>query len=178
MANTTHWEFDLAHSSINFSVRHLVVAKVRGRFGAWSGTLEFDEQNPKDAKVEVQIEAASIDTKDEARDKHLRSGDFLDVDNHKHLSFKSTSVEKVSDKNFRVNGELTVRGHSEPVVLDVEYAGRVKDPWGNERAVFSAHTSVDRKKFGLNWNQALETGGVLVGDKVEIEIEIEAVRKA
>lgn len=174
----SEWDFDLSHSSIEFWVRHLMVAKVRGRFGSWSGTLRFDENDPTNASVEVQIDAASIDTKEEARDKHLRSADFLDVKNHPKLLFKSTKVEKRDATHFQVHGDLTVRGHSEPVVLDVEYGGRVKDPWGGQRAVFSARTSVDRKKFGLNWNQALETGGVLVGDKVEIEIEIEAVQKA
>lgn len=175
---TTKWDFDLSHSSINFWVRHLMVAKVRGRFGSWRGTLEFSEDNPLESKVEVEIDAASIDTKDEARDKHLRSADFLDVDTHPHLRFESSKVERKDAQHFLVHGELTVRGHTEPVVLDVEYGGRVKDPWGGERAVFAARSSVDRKKFGLNWNQALEAGGVLVGDKVEIEIEIEAVRKA
>lgn len=174
----SEWEFDLSHSSIEFWVRHLMVAKVRGRFGTWSGTLRFDEDNPANAAVEVQIDAASIDTKEETRDTHLRSADFLDVENHPKLVFKSTKVEKRDAKHYQVHGDLTVRGHSEPIVLDVEYEGRVKDPWGNQRVVFSARTSVDRKKFGLTWNQALEAGGVLVGDKVEIEIEIQAVRKA
>lgn len=172
------WDFDLSHSSIEFWVRHLMVAKVRGRFGAWQGTLEFDEENPTQAKVNVEIEANSIDTREEARDKHLRSADFLDVEKHPKLRFESTKVERRDPKTYRVHGNLTVRDHSEPVVLDVEYGGRVKDPWGGERVVFSARSSVDRKKYGLNWNQALEAGGVLVGDKVEIELEIEAVRKA
>ena len=175
---TTKWDFDLSHSSIEFWVRHLMVAKVRGRFGAWEGSLEFDEEDPSRAKVNVDIEANSIDTRDEARDKHLRSADFLDVEGHPKLHFESTKVERRDAKNYRVQGNLVVRGHSEPVVLEVEYGGRVKDPWGGERVVFSARSSVDRKKFGLNWNQALEAGGVLVGDKVEIELEIEAVRKA
>src|SRR5690606_13957624 len=169
---TSKWDFDLSHSSINFWVRHLMIAKVRGRFGAWSGTLEFDEDNPVDAKVDVKVEAASIDTKDDARDKHLRSADFLDAEKHSHLTFRSTKIEKQDAKRYRVHGDLTVRDHTEPLVLDVEYGGRVKDPWGAERVVFSAKSSVDRKKFGLNWNQALEAGGVLVGDKVEIELEI------
>ena len=172
---TSKWEFDPSHSSIEFWVRHLMVAKVRGRFGAWRGSLEFDEAEPTRGKVRVEIDANSIDTRDEARDKHLRSADFLDVETHPTIRFESTKVEG-EGKNYRVHGELTVRGHAEPVVLDVEYGGRVKDPWGSERVAFSARTSVDRKKYGLNWNQALETGGVLVGDEVEIEIEVEAVR--
>lgn len=177
MTTTSQWDFDLSHSSINFWVRHLMVAKVHGRFGAWSGSLRFDEENPANASVEVQIDAASIDTKEETRDKHLRSADFLDVESHPKLLFKSTKIEKQDASRYRVHGDLTVRGHSEPVVLEVEYQGQVKDPWGNQRVVFSARSSVDRKKYGLNWNQALEAGGVLVGDKVEIDIEVQAVRK-
>jgi polyisoprenoid-binding protein YceI len=170
------WEFDLAHSSINFAVRHLMVSKVRGRFTQWTGHLALDEQNPAASTTEVQIDASSIDTKEAQRDGHLRSADFLDTEKHPHILFRSTRVEVAGDRRYRVTGDLTIRGVTRPVVLDVEYAGRVKDPWGGERAGFTARTSIDRKDFGLTWNQALDAGGVLVGDKVEIDIEIEAVK--
>lgn len=172
------WEFDLVHSSIGFWVRHLMVSKVRGRFALWSGKLEFDEQAPASSRTELQIEAASIDTQDPQRDAHLRSPDFLDVDKFPSLTFKSTSVEQAGEGDFRVRGDLTIRGTTRPVVLEVEYGGRVQDPWGGQRVGFSARTSLNRKDFGLGWNQALETGGVVVGDKVEIALELEAVRKA
>ncbi len=170
------WSFDLGHSSINFSVRHLMVSKVRGLFTKWTGSLEADEQKPAGARVEVQIDAASIDTKEPQRDGHLRSADFFDVEKYPHLGFKSTAVESAGDKRFKLKGDLTIRGTTRPVVIDVEYAGRAKDPWGGERAGFSAKTSIDRKDFGLTWNQALEMGGILVGDKVEVDLEIEAVK--
>ena len=171
------WDFDLVHSSINFWVRHLMVSKVRGRFSKWTGTLEFDDKNPAGSRVEIEIDASSIDTKEPQRDTHLRSPDFLEAEKFPRLTFKSTSVEP-ADGRFRVRGNLTIHGTTHPVVLDTEYSGRVKDPWGGERAGFSAHTSISRKDFGLVWNQALEAGGIAVGDKIEIDIEIEAIKKA
>lgn len=176
MANKTKWDFDPVHSSVNFTVRHLMVSKVRGRFAAWKGSLEFDPENPASARVNVTIDAASIDTRDDKRDGHLRSGDFLDAEHYPNLEFSSTSVEKVGKGQLRVKGELEIRGTKRPIELDVEYAGTAKDPWGGERAGFSAHTSLNRKDFGLTWNQSLETGGVLVGDKVSVDLEIEAVK--
>ncbi|MEW6434369.1 MAG: YceI family protein [Myxococcota bacterium] len=170
------WDFDLTHSSINFWVRHLMVSKVHGRFTKWSGQFEFDETNPSGSRVEVQIDAASIDTKEAQRDGHLRSADFLDVEKHPSITFRSSGVESAGEKRYRVKGDLTIHGTSRPIVLDVDYAGRVKDPWGGERAGFTAKTSIDRKDFGLTWNQTLDAGGVVVGDKVEIGIEIEAVK--
>lgn len=170
------WNFDLVHSSINFWVRHLMVSKVRGRFTKWSGLIELDEVNPGASRAEVEIDASSIDTKEEQRDAHLRSVDFLDVETHPKITFRTTAVSGGVDRRFRVTGDLAIRGTTRPVVLDVEYAGRVKDPWGGERAGFSAKTSIDRKDFGLTWNKALDAGGVVVGDKVEIDIEIEATK--
>jgi len=164
------------HSSINFWVRHMMVSKVRGRFTKWTGTIEMDEASPANSRVEVQIDASSIDTKEEKRDGHLRSPDFLESEKHPQIAFRSTGVEPNGDKRFNVKGDLTIRGTTRPVVLDVEYAGRMKDPWGGERAGFSARTSLDRKDFGLTWNQVLEAGGILVGDRVEIDIEVEAVK--
>jgi polyisoprenoid-binding protein YceI len=170
-----HWNFDLTHSSINFWVRHLMVSKVHGRFKAWSGTLAFDDQDPTSSRVEVQIDASSTFTEDAKRDEHLRSADFLDVEKYPHIVFKSTSVQRTAD-GFTVNGNLTIHGVTKPVALAVEYAGRVKDPWGGERVGFSARTAINRKDFGLTWNVMLEAGGVTVADKVEIAIEVEAVK--
>ena len=172
------WNFDLVHSHIGFWVRHLMVSKVHGRFTQWTGTLEFDEQNPTDFVVDVRIEAASIDTKEPQRDAHLRSADFLEVEKHPYITFKGSAVERAGDRRYRLKGSLTIRGATQPVILDVEYAGRVKDPWGGERVGFSARTSISRKEFGLTWNQLLEAGGLAVDDKVEISVEIEAIRQA
>ncbi len=171
------WSFDTAHSHVGFSVRHLMISKVRGQFDKWSGTFEYDESEPSRSKLEVHIDAASIDTRDEKRDAHLRSPDFFDVEKFPELVFRSTGVEKDGD-DFLVAGDLTIHGVTRGVQLKVESLGRTKDPWGGERAGFSATASVNRKDFGLHWNVALETGGMLVGEKIEIGIEIEAVRQA
>lgn len=170
------WDFDVVHSSVGFWVRHMMVSKVHGRFATWKGAIELDEANLAASRVEVTIDAASIDTKEAQRDGHLRSADFLDAEKFPHLTFKSTGVEKRGEGELRVTGDLTIRDVTRKVTLEVEYAGRQKDPWGGERAGFSAKTSIDRKDFGLTWNKALEAGGILVGDKVEIAIEIEAVK--
>jgi polyisoprenoid-binding protein YceI len=174
MAN---WNFDTSHSSIGFAVRHLMISKVRGHFGRWSGTFNYDEKDPTRSQLEVKIDAASLDTRDEKRDAHLRSPDFFDVEKYPELRFRSTRIERDGD-DFLVGGELTIHGVTKPAQLKVESLGRTRDPWGGERAGFSASTSVNRKDFCLEWNVALETGGVLVGEKVEIEIEIQAVQAA
>jgi polyisoprenoid-binding protein YceI len=167
---------DTSHSSVGFSVRHLVVAKTKGRFADFSGEITIAEQ-PLDSSVAVTIQAASITTGDEQRDGHLRSADFLDVENYPTLSFKSTSVKHKGSSSFAVEGELSVHGVTRPVTLDLDYEGTVTDPWGGQRAVFSASTKLNREDFGLTWNQALETGGVLVGKDVAIDLEVEAVRQ-
>jgi polyisoprenoid-binding protein YceI len=172
------WNIDPSHSAVAFSVRHMVVSKTRGRFTKWSGQLRFDAEDPEISSVEVTIDPASIDTADAQRDAHLRSADFLDVEKFPTASFRSTNVEEVDSGRYRVTGDLTVHGVTKSVTLDVTYEGSGKDPWGGERAGFSGSTSIDRKDFGLRWNQALETGGVLVGDKVEITLEIEALKQA
>jgi polyisoprenoid-binding protein YceI len=170
------WDFDLSHSSIGFHVRHLMISKVHGRFSSWTGSLHLDPIDPTQSRVEVQIDAASIDTKEPKRDDHLRSADFFDAANFPHLTFKSTRVERDGD-DLAVDGELTIHGVTRPVHLKVEPAGQVKDPWGGTRTGFSAKTTISRKDFGLTWNQLLEAGGVAVGDKIEISLEIEAVKK-
>jgi len=171
------WAPDPVHSSVGFTVRHLVVSKVRGKFGRWTGNILMDEHDLASAQVDVSIETASVDTGVEQRDNHLRSGDFFDVEKYPAMTFKSTRVEKAQDGELRLVGNLTLHGVTRPVVLDVEYAGSQKDPWGGLRAGFSAHASLDRREFGLTYNQLLETGGVVVGEKVDVDIEIEAVKQ-
>ena len=173
---TSKWNIDTTHSGINFSVRHMVVSKVRGRFAKFSGSVELDEYDLTRSAVDVTIDAASIDTGTAQRDEHLRSADFFDVAKFPELRFRSNGIEKLSEDRYRVSGELTIRDVTREVKLEVEYGGQNKDPWGNERIGFFAKTAVDRKDFGLGWNQVLETGGVLVGDRIEIELEIEGIK--
>jgi polyisoprenoid-binding protein YceI len=172
------WKIDPSHSAIAFSVRHMVVSKTRGRFTKWSGQLRFDPADPAASSVEVNIEPASLDTADADRDAHLRSPDFFDVEKFPTASFRSTKVEGKGGDRYKITGDLTVHGVTKPVVLDVTYEGSGKDPWGGERAGFNATTSLDRKQFGLEWNKALETGGLLVGEKVDLTLEIEAIKQA
>ena len=171
------WNLDLSHSEINFAVKHMMISTVRGKFNKFSGTIDFNEADPASSSIDVSIDVASIDTKDEKRDGHLKSGDFFDVEKFPAITFKSTKVEKLSANTAKVTGDLTIRGVSRPVVLDVEYAGQAKSPWGTTSAGFSASTKVNRKEWGLTWNVALETGGVLVGDDISISIEAELVKQ-
>jgi polyisoprenoid-binding protein YceI len=171
------WAIDSGHSGIHFSVRHMVLAKVRGQFTRWTGSLTVEDEDPSRTMVDVVIDASSIETGVADRDAHLRSADFFDVAAHPELTFKSKRVEKQSDERLRLVGDLTIRGTTREVALEVELAGRTIDPWGNERAGFSAKTSIERKSFGLTWNQLLETGGVVVGDRIDIEIDVEAVKQ-
>jgi len=172
------WKIDPSHSAVGFSVRHMVVSKTRGRFTKWSGEIRFDPQNPAASSVEVTIDPASIDTADAQRDAHLRSPDFFDVEKYPVASFRSTKVEDRGGDRYHITGDLTVHGVTRPVVLDAVYEGSGKDPWGGERAGFIASTTIERKDFGLEWNKALDTGGVLVGEKVELSLEVEAIRQA
>jgi polyisoprenoid-binding protein YceI len=170
-----NWNIDVVHSTVGFTVRHLMVSKVHGLFTKWSGSFAFDETNPAASHVEVTIEVASVDTREPQRDAHLRSGDFFEVEKFPHMTFKSTSV--AGSKNaFKVTGDLTLRGVTKPVVLDVEYSGRVKHPQMGERVGFSAHTSINRKDFGVSFNQVLDTGGLAVSEKVDINLEVEATK--
>ena len=173
---TQSFSLDSAHSSIGFAVRHMVFANVRGRFGAFRGTVELDPEQPERSSVEIEIDAASIDTGTADRDHHLRSADFLDVETFPKLTFKSSRIEHVSGERYAVTGALTIHGVEREVSLAADYGGLLKDPWGNERALFTATGSIDRRDFGLKWNQALEAGGVLVGERVELELEVEAVK--
>lgn len=168
---------DVSHSHVGFVVRHLMVAKVRGRFAAFTGTVDIAD-DPAASSVHVDIDVASIDTRDEQRDGHLRSADFFDADNHPQMSFRSTKVAHASGDRWLVDGDLTIRGVTKPVQLTVEFEGAAVDPWGNAKIGFSATGELDREAFGLTWNQSLETGGVLVGKTVKLEIEAELVRQA
>lgn len=177
MSNRT-WQIDLSHAAINFSVRHLVVSKVRGKFTKWSGVIELNEQELEKSSARITIEAASVETHNEQRDAHLRSADFLDAEHHPTLTFASKRAEKLGDGKFRLVGDLTIRGTTREVAIDVEHEGTVKDPWGNDRAGFSGHATISRKDFGLTWNMMLEAGGVAVADKVELGFELEATAAA
>ncbi|MCS6798301.1 MAG: YceI family protein, partial [Myxococcota bacterium] len=169
------WNIDVSHSAIEFSVRHLMISKVRGRFSSWSGWFELDEARPDQVQVQVRIEAASVDTREAQRDAHLRSADFLDVERFPTIEYRAGRLEPAGTDRYRLHGELTVRGCTRPVVLEVERTGQVRDPWGNDRIAFAARASLDRKEFGVTWNMVLDAGGVVVGDRVDVEIEVEAV---
>ena len=171
------WPIDPSHSTIGLSVRHLGVAKVRGRFGDFSGTVEIAE-DPLESHVEVEIRTASLDTGDDGRDDHLRSGDFFAVDRYPTATFRSTGLTPLGGERYALEGELTIRDITRPVQLELTYSGAVQDPYGNERIAFSATGEVDREEFGLTWNQVLETGGLLVGSGARLEIDVEAVRQA
>lgn len=174
---TQSYNVDTSHSSVGFSVRHMMIAKVHGRFSKWSATIALDDADFSRSKVEAVIQTASIDTNEPKRDEHLRSADFFDAAQFPELRFTSKKVVG-SGEHFKVVGELSLHGVTREVTLDVERTGAGKDPWGNLREGFSAKTSINRTEFGLKWNQALETGGILVGEKVEIELELSAVKAA
>ncbi len=170
------WNLDKSHSEILFAVRHMMISKVRGQFESFDGDIHFDPNNPTASTVDIQIDAASINTRDEKRDGHLKSPDFLDVANHPYIKFKSTKIEQASANSGKLVGNLTIAGVTRPVVLDVEYAGTAVSPWGTTSAGFSAKTRIKRSEWNLTWNQALETGGFLVGDDIDISIEVELVK--
>jgi polyisoprenoid-binding protein YceI len=179
-AATSTWQIDPVHSSIEFSVKHMMMTTVRGRFKEFHGTLAGDEEHPQGCCVDVEISAASIDTGTPDRDAHLRSAEFFDVDRYPTITFRSRAAEgeftKEGDR-FRVPGQLTIRDTTMDVVLDCVFEGRGKDPWGKERAGFSCTTEIDRREWGLKWNQVIETGGVLVANKVRVEAELQFVKE-
>jgi polyisoprenoid-binding protein YceI len=179
-AGVTTWQLDPAHSSVEFSVKHMMMTTVRGRFKSVQATLRGDRDHPEDAGVEARLEVGSIDTGVEDRDAHLRSADFFDADTHPEITFSSSSIVGDPPKNegdrFQVVGDLEIRDTSMEVTLDCEYEGRGTDPWGKTRAGFTFRTELDRSDWGLKWNQVLETGGVLVANKVRVEGELQFVR--
>ena len=168
------YAIDPSHTTVEFVVRHMMIAKVRGRFTSVSGTLVVPEGSNVPTAVDVTIDPATIDTREEQRDAHLRSADFLDAEKFSSLTFHATGVEGSGDA-FTVRGNLTIHGTTREVALDATFEGRGSDPWGNQRIGYEARTKISRKDFGLEWNQALETGGVLVGDEVRIELNVEAI---
>ena len=170
------WVLDPAHSEVTFSVRHMMISKVRGTFGVKSATIVAPE-NPLEAKVEASVDVASIDTKDEGRDNHLRSADFFDVENHPTMQFRSTGV-RIEDGDFLVDGDLTIRGVTKPATFELEFGGFGVDPWGSYKAGATAKTVVNREDFGLTWNAALESGGVLVGKDVTISLDLQGSLQA
>ena len=175
--STTTWNIDPAHSAAEFKVKHMMISNVKGQFAKVSGKLTLDESDLTQSRVEAVIEAASIETRDAQRDIHLKSADFFHVEKFPTLSFKSTRISLVRDGELAVEGDLTIRGVPRKVVFDVEGpTPPTKDPWGNTRVAVSATTKINRKDFGLTWNAALETGGILVGDEVTITLDVEFVK--
>jgi len=172
------WEIDATHSQATFSVKHMMISTVRGHFEVLSGKLHIDEEHPDNSWVEAEVDAASINTRDAKRDGHLRSPDFFDVEKYPKITFKSTKVTPTGNNEYRVTGDLTMHGVTKEETFHADYSGQVKDLYGLQRAAFSVKGKINRKDFGLNWNVALETGGVLVGEDVNIEIDLAAVQKA
>ncbi len=175
---TGTYTIDPAHSRIGFVARHAMVTKVRGSFDEFDGSGYFDAANPASSKLELTIKAASIDTRNADRDAHLRSNDFFDMGTYPEITFSSTSVEQTGDVHFRVTGDLTIKGVTRPVAVDFEYTGNAVDPYGNQRVGFEGTAVVNRKDWGVNWNAALEAGGVLVSENVTLEFEVSAIRSA
>ena len=173
----TTWNVDPTHTNVEFAVRHMMISTVKGRFADVKGTVDADEADPTRSSVRVEIGAASIDTRAEQRDAHLRSADFLDAERYATITFVSKRIERVGQR-LRLIGDVTIRGVTRELALTVELEGRGRDPWGNERAGFHAAGTLDRKDFGLTWNQALETGGILVGDEVKISVDAELVKQS
>jgi polyisoprenoid-binding protein YceI len=176
---TTTWNIEPNHSLVEFSAKHMMITTVKGRFRDVTGTIVIDEANPSRSKVEATMSAATIDTGVAQRDQHLVSPDFLDVENHKSITFRSTRIEGAraeAGDEFTVVGDLSIRGTTHEVTLTASYEGRGKDPWGGERISFTATGKIDRRDFGLTWNQALEAGGILVSNDIKISLEVQAVR--
>jgi polyisoprenoid-binding protein YceI len=173
---TGHYQIDPAHSRLGFVARHAMVTKVRGNFNDFSGTLYLDEADPARSTAEVTVQMRSVETGQPQRDEHLRTSDFFEVEKYPTMTFRSTRAERTGEDNYRLTGDLTIKGVSRPVTLDVEYNGVVRDPFGNDRAGFEARATINRKDWDLAWNVALEAGGFLVSDKINLELDIAAVK--
>jgi polyisoprenoid-binding protein YceI len=171
------WIIDSAHSEVNFTVRHMMISNVRGRFEKLDGVVEFDDDNPALSNIDVRISVDSINTRESQRDAHLISPDFLDVEKYPHIVFRSKRIEMTGENRGYVAGDLTIKDVTREVVLDVDYAGTALSPYGSTSAGFTATARINRKEFGLTWNVALETGGVLVGEEIKIEIEVELIKE-
>jgi len=175
MANQTKWVIDPTHSELLFKVKHLMITNVKGEFRKFDASIIANGDDFSQAKVKATVQADSVFTNNDDRDKHLKSGDFFDVENHKTLEFEGTSFEKLDDENYKLKGNLTIVGVTKEVTLDVEFGGTAVDPWGNKKAGFSISGKINRKEWGLNWNAALEAGGVMVSDAVKINAEVQFV---
>ncbi len=171
-----NWAVDAAHSSIDFSVRHMMISTVKGSFHQFDAIIEADPTDLTTANIVFNVDLASIDTRNSDRDAHLRSADFFDAENNPKLTYKSTKITKTGDGEYDLTGDLTIHGVTRPQTFQVIFEGQGKDPWGNERVGFSAEGKLNRSDFGLSWNAALETGGVLVGDQVKISVQLEATK--
>lgn len=176
LTQTTAYKIDPVHSSVRFSVRHLMITRVHGQFSAVAGTLEIPQGSQVPSSVDVTIDVASIDTREPQRDGHLKSADFFDAEHHPTITFRSTKIDG-GDERFTIEGDLTIRGTTKRVVLDTTFEGAGNDAWGGYRVGYEASTKINRKDFGLNWNQTLESGGVVVGDEIKIELNVQAIRQ-
>lgn len=174
----TTWELDPTHSELTFKVKHLMISNVKGEFRNFNATVESDGQDFSNAKVSAVIDAGSIDTNNADRDKHLKSADFFDAEQHNQITFESTELTKLDEDNYQLKGMLGMKGGKKEIVLDVDFGGFMKDPYGNEKAGFSISGKINRKDWGLNWNAALETGGVMVSDEVRLNAEVQFVKQA
>ncbi|MGC9667972.1 YceI family protein [Planosporangium sp. 12N6] len=177
-ALTGQYTLDATHTRIGFVARHAMVTKVRGAFNEFEGTANVDGADPSKSSASVTIKAASIDTRNEQRDGHLRTNDFLDPETYPEITFVSTAVQQLDETTFRVTGDLTIKGVTKSVTIDFSYEGAAKDPFGNLRIGFEGSTVINRKDFGITWNAALETGGVLVSEKITLEFEVSAIKVA
>jgi len=175
---TTTWAVDPTHSLVEFAVKHLMISTVRGRFGDVKGTIRINEADPKQSQVEIEIPTASIDTRADQRDAHLRSPDFFHVDRYPAMKFVSKRVEGDVNGEFKLIGDLTIRDQTKEVTLEAEFQGKTRDPWGGDRMGFEAKGKINRKDFGLNWNQALDAGGWVLGDDIKMTIAVELVKQA
>ena len=171
----TAWKLEPTHSTVEFSAKHLMITTVKGRIVDIEGTIYTNENDPKSSSVEATLKTASIDTRTDQRDQHLRSADFLNVEQYPEIKFKSTRIEG-GKQEFKLTGDLTIRDVTRPITLDVTFEGQTKDPWGGERVGFSASGKIDRREFGLTWNQLLEAGGVAIGNEIKLSLDIQAVR--
>jgi polyisoprenoid-binding protein YceI len=178
VAHAATYTIDSDHSEVGFKIRHLAISNVNGKFAEFSGSFAFDPANVKSSKVEAEIAIKSVNTSQQKRDDHLRGDDFFSAEKYPQMKFVSKTVEPSGKDQFKLAGDLTIRGVTKPITLNVTYSGSAKDPWGNEKAAFSAVTTISRKDFGLTWNKALETGGMVVGDEVTINLEIEGTKQA
>ena len=176
-ASAATYKIDSDHTTVGFKIKHLAISTVTGKFTDFSGTFDFDPKNIAASKATAEVKIPSINTEVKKRDDHLKGPDFFDAAKYPDISFKTNKVESVQGTTFKASGDLTIHGVTKPVTLDVEFGGEAKDPWGNERAAFTASTKIKRSDFGLTWNKTLETGGLLVGDDVTISLEVEGIKQ-